>query len=144
MAVVILAHNKKLSFKWLRFPVIGIEALDQAHQELLDQLNVFKALLSEGCDPAIAEERLHNLRTWFGHHFADEDRRMLMSGFPDAAAHLAAHQKLITGLLLSTSFDTDGQEGFDLDALITWEAQHINRFDRPMAEYLLKANDSKS
>ncbi|MBF0164240.1 MAG: hypothetical protein HQM01_07050 [Magnetococcales bacterium] len=137
MAVVILAHNKKLSFKWLRFPVTGIEALDQAHQALLDQLNDLKALLTNGCDPAIVAERLRVLHHWFDQHFEAENRQMLASGHADAAAHVAAHQALLEGPLFSTTFASDGQEGFDIDALFTWEAQHINRFDRPLAEFLL-------
>ncbi|GAB0058777.1 Bacteriohemerythrin [Candidatus Magnetaquicoccaceae bacterium FCR-1] len=137
MAVVILAHNKKLTFKWLRFPVTGIEGLDRQHQELLDQLNDLKGLLTEGCDPTIVAERLRGLHGWFDRHFEAENQLMRTRDLSDAAAHIAAHQALLEGPMFQTTFAADGQEGFDIDALFTWEAQHINHFDRPLAEFLL-------
>ncbi|MBF0417290.1 MAG: hemerythrin domain-containing protein [Magnetococcales bacterium] len=136
MAVVIRANHKKLSFKWLRFPLTGIEALDHEHQVLLASLNVLKDLLAEGCDPRIVEERLRNLGSWFDRHFRDEEQRMGLSAYPEAEAHVEAHRQFLVGGLLQTTLDAEGQEGFDIDALFTWEAQHINQFDRPMAEFI--------
>ncbi|MBF0271742.1 MAG: hemerythrin domain-containing protein [Magnetococcales bacterium] len=136
MPVMILSH-KKLSYKWLRFAVTGIEALDQQHQGLLDRMNALKEILTHGADPGETQARLLELRTLFEQHFADEDQRMMAWGFPGFAAHFKAHQAFLEGPLLQTITDVQGQEGYDLGALIDWEAGHISRFDRPMAEYLL-------
>ncbi|MBF0628085.1 MAG: hemerythrin domain-containing protein [Magnetococcales bacterium] len=136
MSVIILS-NKKLSYKWLRFAVTGIEALDQQHQDLLDQMNRLKEMLSAGAEHDDVGNKLQELREMFMRHFDDEARRMTACGYPDFTAHHEAHQIFLEGSLLKTITDIQGQEGYDLAALIDWEANHISRFDRPMVEFLL-------
>ncbi|MBF0341704.1 MAG: hemerythrin domain-containing protein [Magnetococcales bacterium] len=137
MAIIILAQNKKLSYKWLRFAQTGIEILDAQHQELLDHMNQIKEMLEQGVEPEMLGKKLAALRGWFGQHFEYEDQRMLARGYAGFSAHFDAHQAFMEGPLLKTVTDPQGQEGYDINALIDWEANHISRMDRPMAEYLL-------
>ncbi|MBF0214464.1 MAG: hemerythrin domain-containing protein [Magnetococcales bacterium] len=135
MSVVILSH-KKLSYRWLRFAVTGIEELDRQHQELLDRMNELKAILTTGAQQETIHQKLLELRQAFEDHFADEDQRMSSSGYGEMAAHVKAHRAFLEGPLLKTITDSEGQVGYDLGALIDWEASHISRFDRPLAEFL--------
>ncbi|NGZ07379.1 MAG: hemerythrin family protein [Magnetococcales bacterium] len=137
MAVIILS-SKKLSYKWLRFPVTGIVELDQQHQELLDRMNTLRDYLTRGqAAPEEVQERLHALHTLFSNHFEEENQRMQAHDYPGFTTHFEAHQAFLNGPILHTITDPHGQEGYDLGALVEWEASHISRFDRPMAEFLL-------
>ena len=124
MSVTIISHSGRLSYKWLRLPVIQIPEFDEQHQQLLESMN---ALKESQLDTVVEDfqHRLTALHVLYSLHFQTEEQRMLMRGYGGFSAHADAHQKFLDGPLLTIVQDPGGQNSFNLDALILWEANHI-------------------
>lgn len=133
MPVIITARSKKLAFRWRRFAVIGIEALDREHQELLERLNELREHGKQG--RPTPKTLLTGLVARFGQHFQEEEMRMLARGYAGFSPHFEAHQSFLEQL--AAQVENSPPEQVDPDALLQWEAEHIARLDRPMAEFLL-------
>lgn len=137
MAILIISKQKKLTYKWLRFPVTHLGEVDEQHQALLKLMNLIRKSLRNEGELSDFKQNLRELRKHLTQHFEYEEQRMLARGYPDFSPHLEEHEKFLSGALFETIRDTQGQERFDIHAIIHWKAEHITEFDKPMAEYLL-------
>ncbi|MBF0127141.1 MAG: hemerythrin family protein [Magnetococcales bacterium] len=138
MPIQFISRNKKPSHRWLRYPVTGIEAFDQHHQELLERMNALNEIMAKGGAGETALPLLNTLQTRFAVHFQDEEQRMLARGYGRFSSHAEDHQQFLAGPLAQVITQIgSGQTGCDLNTLIQWQASHISHYDRPMAAFLL-------
>ncbi len=115
-----------------------LEWADWAAERLLFQVSAaFDAEPAE-TEPDFAARasscpRLDAVRTFLGQRFAEEEHRMRETGYPDLAAHSAAHEAILVRLAMLESAVRHSH--YDqlrfLDLLETWIVEHIERHDKP-------------
>jgi hemerythrin-like metal-binding protein len=73
-------------------------------------------------------------------HFAAEEKDMVRAAIPDSAAHASAHQAIRSRLMaLRTALAAGSASAGDaLQALNAYLAQHIQTFDKDLAEALIR------
>lgn len=123
---------------------VGVEKIDEQHQELFARLsNFIKVVQSEEeWDGKIDEvkETLNFLQEYVVYHFDDEEAYQEKINYPEIESHKQEHAKFkqtIKGYV-----DLFEQGGFteekiqELSAkVMTWLIMHIGRVDQKLAEY---------
>lgn len=127
---------------WSKILCVGVEEIDEDHRKLVNIFNVLNHAVMDGESPAYLAavlEELINCTVW---HFSHEERLMLKHGYPDMAAHKAAHQELIRsarelqqGLASADKAVADDQIQF----LDRWLTSHILTADLRLGEFLAQA-----
>lgn len=77
---------------------VGIEAIDDEHQELLKYLNDLFAACSVGQGPAVLSKTLCWVQRYSREHFAREEDLMQKFGFPGLDEHRERHAELVSEL----------------------------------------------
>jgi hemerythrin len=120
---------------------VGVKGIDRQHRELLARANaLFAAIASEVSDDEL-ESLVAFLKGYVHTHFACEERLMRRHGYPGYARHLAEHQRFIDELawiddLYDHTGSTDARIGPTTRFLSTWLADHFQRDDRELADFL--------
>jgi hemerythrin len=124
---------------WTQACSLVTPALDDEHRALLDKVNRLLAAVSLGDETAtlmaysvlVAESR---------RHFAAEEERMRVLGYPDRDRHRAQHEKLQAGLA-GLQFTLSNRPSFarspgPLVYLDRWFAAHLQTDDRQLAAFI--------
>ncbi|MFN3881863.1 MAG: bacteriohemerythrin [Nitrincola lacisaponensis] len=122
----------------LRLQHYNLPAMDRAHHH-------FTALL--GALPMVSATALpcllNNLILSAREHFDQEERFMLVSGFPDYALHRQEHQAFLQQLEACRQ-QLQHPAGMDADTLYNqlclWQDEHQQSWDGPLAQYLRHAH----
>lgn len=127
---------------WSKILCVGVEEIDEDHRKLVNLFNILNHAVRDGESPEIKAailEELINCTVW---HFSHEDRLMLKYGYPDMAAHRAAHQELINsakelqqGLAAAEKAVAEEQIQF----LDRWLTSHILTADLRLGDFLAQA-----
>jgi hemerythrin len=73
----------------------GVEAMDDQHGVLLDTLNELRLALVHGRSRDEVNEGLNRLIELTRLHFSSEEKLLEQQGYPGAAEHRGAHQRLL-------------------------------------------------
>ena len=117
---------------------LGIAALDQDHQRLVDLINAVQRGAAAHLGTAFLEKVLADLSDYVATHFAREEGLMRQYGYPEFSAHKAAHGQFIVRIaemkarLGSGKLVTGQIHGYLKD----WLVLHILGMDRQYAPYL--------
>ena len=115
---------------------VGVDALDEDHQRLIDTMNdVFDGLL-QGTSASATRPALSKLRRYVEEHFAREEAWMLENGSANYEQHQAEHQALRHQVdrLLNMHEQTDDQVAVELLVVLRdWLLRHIAGRDRSAA-----------
>lgn len=109
---------------------------DQQHQELFRILDL---MAEPGCD----DEVLKRLRDYTAHHFALEETYMRVLEYPDAEAHILAHDKFRQEIQLAceSGGPYDGLfMGLMSTFLSEWLKRHVFGVDKKLEAFLLAAD----
>ena len=126
---------------WTRDYRIGIEAVDNDHQQLFTHFNDLLRRLSDAPDPDVVQASISELEKLFGDHFESEEALMRSVDFPGLEAHKAKHQTFLEMLHGLKGFHPDGQDfaHYFLRVLRNWVIYHISVNDREIGQFLALA-----
>jgi CRP/FNR family transcriptional regulator len=119
--------------------LIGIDAIDQQHQQLFDIGNRFHAAWQQHARRAVTRRLFDELLEYAGQHFAEEERLMQEIGYPDLAAHSQHHKELmalVDQYRAQLQAGATGAEKRALEFVKTWLQSHVLDADREIGVYL--------
>jgi hemerythrin len=118
---------------------VGIQAMDDQHEILIDTLNELRQQLSRGNASARLSQQMARLVEFAGMHFDCEERLLRRHGYPNAEEHSTAHQDLLDKIRYAVDRADRGDDaelqrsfGFLRSRLM----DHVSTFDRQYAEWL--------
>lgn len=114
---------------------VGIESMDDEHQQMFRLINEIYREMEERCDADAIEQFLVDTHTAIAMHFALEERIMRDAGYEEYIAHKDDHEELLDQIRsMMDSFDRDAETGFRLlsDRLSDWFLVHFATFDARM------------
>jgi len=120
-------------------PSAAASQVDRDHREVLESLSDFRNAVNLRRPERELTEKLAGFVVTIEKHFACEEELMRSSGYQDAAAHAAEHQRLLEQLhsveeeLVSGAINPCGTLALFVEV---WTRQHIVRHDNPFIEYL--------
>ena len=87
-----------LFLPWSRACNVGVQAMDDQHAILMDEMNELRRALVRGAHRGQADELLSKLIEFSRLHFRSEEQLLAQHGFPGLAGHRAEHQRLLAQL----------------------------------------------
>lgn len=124
---------------WTPSYELGLDVVDQQHQNLFDLLNKLYDATVRGDEQSVLGNILDELVDYTVEHFQTEEDIFLHSGYAGADQHKAIHDKLTEQAVdLQQQFRTGSVTiSFDLlDFLNNWLVEHTMGEDRKMADYI--------
>ncbi len=120
---------------------VGIEEIDQEHDNCVALLNVLYSAMMSGADNAHLVEMFSGLMEAIEHAFTVEQDLFERLGYPNAAEHVARHEAFMKRTIeLQWEFEigkvTINPEA--LEFLGAWLTNHIMGPDKACAEFLRK------
>jgi hemerythrin-like metal-binding protein len=128
--------------KWNKKHLTGIKEMDDQHKELITAVNeLVQHCTRGGTDMSAYISKIIQVTSGFvREHFADEERLMEESGYPDLEEHRRQHGGFIrVTSALAREFE-DGKRALPPDLacfLSAWIIGHIKNTDRKYAGYML-------
>ncbi|MGN7614169.1 bacteriohemerythrin [Magnetococcales bacterium HHB-1] len=134
--------------KWSQAYSVGVEAMDQQHQQLFKTIND----LIDLCQREVNEQHLHVMSSFFflevfGYiktHFQDEVRLLKKHGYPDLALHQKQHDDIEAAVIqLQQKFNQTKHIQKKHEMLVEvihfmfhWVEQHVRKEDRDYGIFL--------
>ncbi len=113
--------------------------MDEQHAVLMDTLNEIRLALVRGQERGDVIEGMNRLIEFTRMHFASEEQLLEAHGFPGAAEHRDAHQKLLVQIE-DTARRTEHHQELQMKSLLyflrDWYMEHIEDLDRQYGEWL--------
>ena len=127
--------------KWSPDLAIGIEHIDEQHQEWFKRANDLFEAGRERRAKEVIGELLEFLDDYTKKHFADEERYMQEIGYPGYDAQKQAHESFVERLAqLRRDYDSSGGSvNVIINAnkiVIDWLISHISKMDRQIGAYV--------
>jgi hemerythrin-like metal-binding protein len=119
--------------------LVGFDAIDQDHRDLVPLVNVFLSSLGRGAGKHSISDDIDEISVRFSAHFERENQLMAESAYPDTAAHIAEHEALLAdfGKFLDSVDDASGEEIVARTRYIeNWFLKHIAGSDKRLGQYL--------
>ena len=131
-----------------RFSVCN-EELDRQHQKLFDLVNeILEAMKTEKSNDEVFIDRvLGELYDYTQYHFRSEEKAFIGTDYPFLREHIKAHIEFTETVKKMVAEKT--KIGASLNAIriahaaSTWIIQHVIRFDRGYARYLINKKDNQ-
>lgn len=118
--------------------------LDAHHQQLIRYIRILSDPEERvRDDPNVLPQLVQGLVDYAGYHFAAEEKRMRDSGYPELAAHAAAHRDFAKDALVFQQTFSQGSPRLErvlLAYLTDWLSTHILTADKRLGEYLRQRN----
>jgi hemerythrin len=131
----------KPMISWRETYNIGVDEVDQQHQELVVKLNEFldACIQQKGKDKIM--ETLAFLRDYSVEHFRSEEEIMLKYNYPEYADHKKDHDDFVASVLeLEASIENQGATvvtTLKLNRTLTnWLLSHISKSDMKIGQFL--------
>jgi hemerythrin len=126
-------------FQWKDSYLVGQPQIDAQHKRLFELGDQLHAAMIAGKGKDVLTRTLGDLIDYTKRHFADEEKLMQQSNYPDYIHHKELHDKLTAQVV---QFQTDLGSGKSavtiqlLQFLKDWLKHHIGETDRKIAVYL--------
>ena len=121
---------------WNESLELGVGEMDREHRELVAAMNAVHELATRGAAKAQIDAALVRLVTLTQAHFADEERHMEATGYPDRQRHKLIHVDMLKKLAEHHAAFRGGDgrvpQGL-FDFLVHWLSAHIRHIDRKYA-----------
>jgi len=124
---------------WNHACAVGVKAMDEQHAVLMDTLNEIRVALVHGQGREEMSEALNRLIDFTRMHFASEEQLLESNGFPGAAEHRDAHQKLLGQIAEAASRTQHNDEVYMRSMLLflrDWYMTHIEELDSQYGDWL--------
>jgi hemerythrin len=131
---------------------IGIDEIDDQHQELLDRMELLRDYLRRGQSKYAIRDTLKFLDAFVVEHFATEVRYMNQYQYPDIIAHKAEHETFLKDYTafrekfatLEAAGEITTFLGIDIvRKLNEWFSDHISTVDKKMGGFLAEKMKTK-
>lgn len=125
--------------QWDESYSVQVTSLDQQHQTLFRTINELHDALRAGHGKDILGKVLQRLIDYTKSHFAAEEVILERNGYPDLAAHRAAHKALVNQVLKFKEDFEAGTGGIAVEImqfLQKWLREHIQNTDKKYGKYL--------
>lgn len=130
-------------FKWSGKMSVGIQEIDDQHQNLINIINkLFKAMLA-GKAQKIINEIVDELIEYADYHFDTEEKYFDQHGYPDSHQHTLQHSFYKDEILLFKKEILNGKSTVPMQVfnfLKDWLTNHIMKSDKKYAEFLENKN----
>ncbi|MBF0271370.1 MAG: bacteriohemerythrin [Magnetococcales bacterium] len=126
-------------FPWDERLVTGVREVDADHKKLVDMVNRLHLAMKEGEGREVLGALLKELADYTIFHFRREEEYFARYGYPDIAAHIREHQKLLAAVAdLIQRFEAgDFSVAIDLLAIAkSWLIEHIMDVDMRFVPFL--------
>ncbi len=126
---------------WRETYNIGVDEVDQQHQELVVKLNEFLDACIQQKGKEKIMETLAFLRDYTVEHFRSEEAIMLKHNYPEYADHKKDHDDFVASVLeLEASIENQGATvvtTLKLNRTLTdWLLSHISKSDMKIGQFL--------
>lgn len=130
-----------MKIEWTEDLAVGVELIDEQHQELFSRFNRLLEACSSGCGKEEIGSTLLFLDEYVRIHFRDEEKLQIAHAFPEYRAHHEQHrifihkledfkkEMLTGGATLSLTIATNS-------LLIDWLVNHIAKMDKKIGEFI--------
>jgi hemerythrin len=134
----------RIRIAWDRNLETGDIEIDGQHRELFERIDRLLAASRERRSREEVAQTLDFLGDYVVRHFATEERRMVLAGYPDLEAHRGEHQRFVREFeLLYREFKAEGPTTLFIirvgNRVTGWLREHIYRTDRQLVDFLRKA-----
>lgn len=123
---------------WSSALAVGHAEIDRQHQVLIEIANRLNHAMLTGAGRVACGSILDELVNYTVNHFGFEEKLMEKHSYPDRAAHLAAHRKLIAEVSkFKRQYEDGGAISVELMGFIRdWLVNHILKVDRALVRDL--------
>lgn len=131
---------------WGQNLCVGIQQIDDEHQNLVAILNQLDAAMKNGKGNRVMTEILSKLLQYTQMHFEAEEKFMVECAYPKTQLHQAQHRQLVEKLVkFQVKFEKNGYRITSdmMDFLTYWLTNHILGDDKTFAQFF-NAAKSKS
>ena len=139
VARVVYSGDPSSVFIWRDAFSIGVAQVDLGHRRLVAIANEIMGCLQGNADSDALVECFGALEDFARHHFASEENKMQVHGYPGASAHRKKHAELQAQVSdysrAALRGDTPDKAGFQY-FFETWLTRHILREDRKYGAFL--------
>jgi hemerythrin len=118
---------------------VKVKKFDDQHKKLVDLINQLHDAMKAGEGNAMLGVVLQSLISYTATHFAEEEKVMQANGFPEFAAHKAAHDALVKQVLELQKKFQSGSAALSMSVmsfLKDWVVTHIQGTDKKYGVYL--------
>jgi hemerythrin len=118
---------------------VGVQSLDDQHAILLDAINDLHEAMMKGQRRKVVGGLLRTLLKYTRSHFADEERLMEWTGFPELDSHKQAHHDLLEQVEEYLALYANGepsQSSWIVGFYSTWLQAHILEADRAYGHWI--------
>jgi len=122
------------------YTIIGVEAVDKQHQELVNMINEFSSKDVKRIPKEETKSTLEFLGIYIKKHFADEETLQKECNYPDYEKHKQLHRQFILDFTrFCKMFYINGPSPMFTQMLnnlvINWVEKHINGADAEFGKY---------
>lgn len=127
-------------FEWNENLNVGVDSINDQHKKLVAMVNDLHDAMQKGQGAAALGKTLEGLVDYTKTHFAYEEKLFADTGYADATAHKAEHDKL-TATVVAVQEKYNGGAGDSLsgdvmDFLKSWLVNHIQGTDTKYGPHL--------
>ncbi len=118
---------------------VGVRQLDEDHKKLIAMINELHAAMLEGHSNEVVGGVLRRLVSYTVEHFTNEERLFAQTDYPEAAAHIAEHEKLKQQVRAEVQKFKSGNVALGMETLNflrNWLQHHIMENDRKYRRHL--------
>lgn len=121
---------------WKNTFAVGIQEIDEEHQQLFECLDTIMLSLNTPASKAQAAEALERLDLYTRTHFRVEEALMRLFDYPDIDAHKREHAAFVAKLAELRARIVDEDVSKAIAAFLTnWLVEHIKRADTAYVAY---------
>lgn len=117
----------------------GVTQFDDEHKRLIAMINELHAAMLASRSQDVVQTVLKKLVQYTQIHFRHEEEAFARTGYPDARAHAAQHQKLTDQVMafVASGRETNAHLSIDvLKFLKLWLLEHIEKSDKAYSAHL--------
>ncbi|MBN1118728.1 MAG: bacteriohemerythrin [Bacteroidales bacterium] len=125
--------------KWNNKYNLGIEIIDQQHQNLVKIINDFYAELKTKTNDALIAELIDKMKDYIEYHFKSEEEMLEKNSYPNIEAHKTQHKEFVKKVKSLKSRYRKGEIilSFEVTSFLKeWLMQHILVSDKEYTKYI--------
>lgn len=128
--------------QWTNDLSVGVDLIDHQHKELFRRTNQLLEAMRQGKGSEEVSNVMGFLGSYIVKHFSDEERLMVVEGYPGYLSHRKLHQDFVNKFeILKKNFETKGSStSFIIElqsSVIDWLRNHISKIDKQVGNHVL-------
>jgi len=133
--------------EWNDNLLTGNGTIDAQHKELIGRIAAFVSACEDGDGKVKAIKMLDYLAEYTEFHFSEEEKLQQEAGYPGYKEHREKHEEfkktvdVLHDFLEESEGPTEAFVGQVKEKVVDWLFQHIQGYDRSVAEYIHYVNN---